>query len=220
VCRRFIADRPNMLWVTDITQRPTRDGNVYCCAVLDVYSRMIVGWSIADHMRAKLVVDALQMACWRRQPPPGTICHRDSGRPIYVLGVRSPAATSRPAGVDRPGGLLGGQHDDRVVLVEMQREPLDTARWETKHQLSQAIFEWIEAWYNPRRRHTSIGNPPVAYEHHAVGDAESAAQRHACGPHRGRRGGRSIKPGFGGCGISPSSPSHRWPYWSGMAPHP
>src|SRR5467141_3643853 len=71
VCRRFVADRPNMLWVTDITQHPTRDGTVYCCAVLDVYSRMIVGWSIADHMRAELVVDALQMACWRRQPRPG-----------------------------------------------------------------------------------------------------------------------------------------------------
>src|ERR1700736_5971009 len=68
-----------MLWVTDITEHPTSEGAVYCCAVLDVYSRMIVGWSIADHMRAELVVDALQMACWRRRPPPGTICHSDRG---------------------------------------------------------------------------------------------------------------------------------------------
>ena len=70
-----------MVWVNDITQHPTRDGTVYCCAVLDVYSRMIVGWFIADHMRAELVVDALQMACWRRQPPPGTICRDDQLNP-------------------------------------------------------------------------------------------------------------------------------------------
>jgi transposase InsO family protein len=98
VCRRFIADRPNMLWVTDITQHPTREGMVYCCAVLDVYSRMIVGWSIADHMRAELVVDALQMACWRRQPPPGTICNSDRGAQYtsWVFGHRL-----------RQAGLLG-----------------------------------------------------------------------------------------------------------------
>jgi hypothetical protein len=79
VGRRFVAERPNALWVTDITEHPTRDGTVYCCAVLDVYSRMIVGWSIADHRRTDLVVDALQMACWRRRPMPGTICHSDRG---------------------------------------------------------------------------------------------------------------------------------------------
>jgi len=89
VQRRFVADRPNTLWVTDITEHCTREGTVHCCAMLDVYSRMIVGWSIADHIRTSLVVDALQMACWRRRPPPGTICHGNQGntRP----GVRAPA---------------------------------------------------------------------------------------------------------------------------------
>ena len=87
--RRFVADRPNTLWVTDITEHRTSAGTVHCCAMLDVYSRMIVGWSIADHVRTNLVVDALQMACWRRRPPPGTICHGNQGntRP----GVRAPA---------------------------------------------------------------------------------------------------------------------------------
>ena len=61
--RRFVADRPNTLWVTDITEHCTSEGTVHCCAMLDVYSRMIVGWSIADHIRTNLVVDALQMAC-------------------------------------------------------------------------------------------------------------------------------------------------------------
>ncbi|CAM5787454.1 Integrase catalytic domain-containing protein OS=Cellulomonas persica OX=76861 GN=CPE01_32100 PE=4 SV=1 [Cellulomonas persica] len=66
VRRRFVAEEPNRLWCTDITQHPTSEGRVYCAAVLDVFSRQVVGWSIADHIRAELVVDALQMATWRR----------------------------------------------------------------------------------------------------------------------------------------------------------
>lgn len=176
VCRRFIADRPNMLWVTDITQHPTREGVVYCCAVLDVYSRMIVGWSIADHMRAELVVDALQMACWRRQPPPGTICHSDRGAQYtsWVFGDRL-----RQAGLLGSMGRVVSSVDNTVIesfWSTIQRELLDTARWETKHQLSLAIFEWIEAWYNPRRRHTSIGDlSPVAFGHHTASAVQPAA---------------------------------------------
>ena len=79
VQRRFVADEPNRLWCTDITEHPTGTGKVYCCAVLDVFSRVIVGWSIADHMRSELVVDALQMATWRRHPEPGAIVHADRG---------------------------------------------------------------------------------------------------------------------------------------------
>jgi putative transposase len=67
---------------------------VYCCAVLDVYSRMIVGWSIADHRRTDLVVDALQMACWRRRPLPGTICHSDRGSQAGLLGSMGRVASS------------------------------------------------------------------------------------------------------------------------------
>ena len=79
VGRRFIAAAPNRLWCTDVTEHPTAAGKVYCCAVLDVYSRVVVGWSIADHMRTELVVDALQMATWRRRPQVGTIVHSDRG---------------------------------------------------------------------------------------------------------------------------------------------
>jgi transposase InsO family protein len=80
VRRRFVADAPNRLWLTDITEHPTREGKVYLTAVLDVYSRRVVGWSIADHLRSELVVDALEMARWRRQPPRGqTIVHSDRG---------------------------------------------------------------------------------------------------------------------------------------------
>ncbi|WP_374109494.1 IS3 family transposase [Actinotalea sp. K2] len=79
VQRGFTADGPDRLWCTDITEHPTNTGNVYCAAVLDVFTRRVVGWSIADHMRSELVVDALQMAIWRRQPAPGAIVHADRG---------------------------------------------------------------------------------------------------------------------------------------------
>ena len=78
VHRRFVADGPDRLWCTDITEHPTAEGKVYCCAVLDVFSRRVVGWSIADHMRSELVVDALQLATWRRRPTAGTVVHSDS----------------------------------------------------------------------------------------------------------------------------------------------
>jgi transposase InsO family protein len=79
VQRSFSAERPDQLWCTDITEHPTREGKVYCAAILDVFSRRIVGWSIADHIRSELVVDALQMATWRRQPDPGAVVHSDRG---------------------------------------------------------------------------------------------------------------------------------------------
>ena len=80
VGRQFDPDQPDRLWVMDVTEHPTREGKVYLAAVLDAYSRRVVGWSIADHIRAELVVDALQMAIWRRQPPKDqTIAHSDHG---------------------------------------------------------------------------------------------------------------------------------------------
>jgi putative transposase len=94
---------------------------------------------------------------------------------LHLLGVREPATPSRTPGLDGPGGLIGGRHHDRIVWSTLQRELLDTQRWDTKAQLSQAIFEWIEAWYNPRRRHTSIHDlAPVAYEQCAAASDTAA----------------------------------------------
>ncbi len=94
VQRRFLADAPDRLWVTDITEHPTAEGKVYCAAVLDVFSRTVVGWSIADHMRAELVVDALEMARWRRRPAPGAVVHSDRGSQYtsWIFGHRLRAA--------------------------------------------------------------------------------------------------------------------------------
>ncbi len=157
VKRRFVADEPNRLWCSDITEHPTRTGKVYCCAVLDVFSRVIVGWSIADHMRSELVVDALQMATWRRRPEAGTVVHADRGSQYtsWVFGHRL-----REAGLLGSMGRVASSVDNTMMesfWSTLQRELLDTRRWATQEELASAIFEWIEAWYNPRRRHTSLG---------------------------------------------------------------
>jgi transposase InsO family protein len=166
VRRRFVAEAPDRLWLTDITEHPTREGKVYLAAVLDVYSRRIVGWSIADHLRAELVVDALEMARWRRRPAPGrTILHSDHGSQYtsWAFGHRL-----RAAGLLGSMGRVGSAYDNAMMesfFSTLQRELLDRRQWATRKELASAIFEWLEAWYNPRRRHTSIGNlSPVDYE--------------------------------------------------------
>lgn len=167
VQRRFWADAPNRLWCTDVTEHPTLTGKVYCCAVLDVFNRQIVGWSIADHVRAELVVDALQMATWRRRPQAGAIVHSDRGSVYtsWVFGHRL-----RTAGLLGSMGRVASSVDNTMMesfWSTMQRELLDTRRWASQEELSSAIFEWIEGWYNPRRRHTALGMlSPVDYEDH------------------------------------------------------
>lgn len=156
VKRVFVADAPDRLWATDVTEHPTSTGKVYCCAVIDAYSRMVVGWSIADHIRAELVVDALQMATWRRRPEPGTVVHSDRGSVYtsWAFGHRL-----RAAGLLGSMGRVASSVDNTMVesfWSTMQRELLDTRTWSSTEQLSSAIFEWIEGWYNPRRRHTSL----------------------------------------------------------------
>jgi transposase InsO family protein len=126
VQRRFQADAPNRLWLTDITEHPTREGKVYCAAVLDVYSRRIVGWSIADHLRAELVVDALEMARWRRRPPVGqTVLHSDRGSQYtsWSFGHRL-----RAAGLLGSMGRVGSALDNAMMesfFGTLQRELLD-----------------------------------------------------------------------------------------------
>lgn len=176
VRRRFVADAPDRLWLTDITEHPTREGKVYCAAVLDVYSRRIVGWSIADHLRAELVVDAIEMARWRRRPQPGqTIVHSDRGSQYtaWAFGQRL-----RAAGLLGSMGRVASALDNSMMesfFGTLQLELLDRQAWTTRAELARAIFEWIEGWYNPRRRHTSIGDlSPVDYERRPTADTDAA----------------------------------------------
>lgn len=166
VRRRFVAARPNQLWLTDITEHPTREGKVYLAAVLDVYARRIVGWSMANHLRTELVGDALEMARRRRRPIPGrTVLHSDRG-PQYTswaFGERL-----RVAGILGSMGRVGAAHDNAMMesfFSTLQRELLDRRTWSTRSELASAIFEWIEVWYNRRRRHSGIAyHSPVEHE--------------------------------------------------------
>jgi len=176
VRRRFVADGPDRLWLTDITEHPTREGKVYCAAVLDVYSRRIVGWSIADHLRSELVVDAIEMARWRRKPPPGqTVVHSDRGSQYtaWAFGQRL-----RAAGLLGSMGRVASALDNAMMesfFGTLQLELLDRRRWGTRAELGRAIFEWIEGWYNPRRRHTSLGGlSPADYERRTLPTTEAA----------------------------------------------
>lgn len=166
VNRNFAVDEPNRLWITDITEHPTAEGKLYCAAVMDAYSRLVVGWSIAEHMRTELVTDALGMAVIRRQPETSrTILHSDHGSQYtsWAFGQRLQAA-----GLLASMGTVGDCYDNAMMESfwgTMQLELLDSKAWSSRDELANAIFEWIECWYNPKRRHSSIGmHSPVTFE--------------------------------------------------------
>jgi putative transposase len=165
VNRRFTVTGPNKLWVSDITEHPTDTGKVYLGVVLDAFSRRVIGWSIADHLRAELVVDALQMAIWRRQPARNTVVHSDHGTQYtsWAFGRRL-----RAAGLLGSMGTVGDAYDNAVAesfFGSLQLELLDRHRWNSRDELASAIFEWIECFYNPARRHSYCGMlSPVDYE--------------------------------------------------------
>jgi len=173
VNRSFDPAEPDRLWVMDVTEHPTGDGKMYLAVVLDAFSRRVVGWSIADHTRAELVVDAVQMAVWRRQPPQGqTVAHSDHGSQYtsWAFGRRL-----RSAGLLGSMGTIGDCFDNSVAesfFGTLQLELLDEYRWTSRRQLASAIFDWIEAWYNPRRRHSYCSMlSPVDYETRHLGPA-------------------------------------------------
>jgi putative transposase len=168
VNRQFTVDGPDRLWLTDITEHPTMEGKLYCAAVMDAYSRRVIGWSIAGHMRTELVIDALGMAMLRRRPEKdGTILHSDHGSQYtaWAFGQRL-----RAAGILPSMGTIGDCYDNSMMESfwgTLQLELLDTKAWETRAELANAIFEWIECWYNPRRRHSRLGMlSPCEFETH------------------------------------------------------
>ena len=176
VDRNFAAAGPNRLWLTDITEHHTAEGKVSCAAVLDVFSRRIVGWSIDDNMRTALVVDALGMAIARRRPTPdgSTIMHSDHGSQFtsWAFGRRLAEVGLIPS-----MGSIGDCYDNSMMESfwgTMRLELLDSRSWSTRSELATAMFEWIECWYNPKRRHSSIGmHSPVDFEtHHAIPDQD------------------------------------------------
>ena len=166
VQRTFSRDGPNQLWVTDITEHPTREGKVYCAAVLDAFSRLVVGWSIDSNPTAALVTNALGMAIEQRGPPDGeTVIHSDQGTQFTSWAFTQRAVDS---GLLPSMGSVGDCYDNAMIesfWSRMQVELLDRQRWSTRVELANAIFEYLEIFHNRRRRHSSLGMlTPIEYE--------------------------------------------------------
>jgi putative transposase len=156
--RRFDRPAPDQLWVTDITEHPTREGKVYCCVVLDVFSRRVVGWSIDSHQATPLVTNALGMAITNRTPiPDQTVIHSDHGSQYTSWAFTQRAKDSR---LLPSMGTIGDAYDNAVIESfwgRMQTELLDRKRWATRIELANAIFEYLEIFHNRQRRHSALG---------------------------------------------------------------
>jgi len=162
--RQFYSDGPDRLWVADITYIPTWAGFLYLAMVLDVYSRRVVGWAMETHLRTELILAALNMAVTQRRPS-AVIHHSDRGCQYtsYAFGKRC-----REAGVMPSMGSVGDAYDNAMAesfFASLERELLNRRRFKSQAEAKMAIFEWIEGWYNPHRRHSSLGyRSPMNYE--------------------------------------------------------
>jgi len=157
VQRAFAAGAPDQLWVADITYLPTWQGARYLAVVLDACTRRIVGWVMADHLRAELVVGALEMALWSRQPAAGLIHHSDRGSQYSSLAF---GQRCRRAGVVPSMGSASDCYDNALAesfFATLECELVQSARWRTHAEARTAIFDYLEAFYNPRRRHSALG---------------------------------------------------------------
>jgi transposase InsO family protein len=154
-----------VLWVADITYLRTGEGWLYLAAVQDAYSRLIVGWSMATHMRATLVVDALKMALERRRPGPGLIHHSDQGGQYVSLAF---GRAAHQAGIAVSMGSKGEAYDNAVAetfFATLKKELVNRRSWPSRLELQSAVFEYIEAFYNRQRRHSTLSMlSPANYE--------------------------------------------------------
>jgi transposase InsO family protein len=175
VQRQFTAAGPNQLWLTDITEHWTGEGKLYLCAIKDVFSNRIVGYSIDDRMTADLAVNALRMAIQRRRPV-GTTVHSDRGSQFRSR--RFVLALSR-AGLVGSMGRVGAAGDNAAMesfFALLQKNVLDQRSWVTRQQLRLAIVTWIEATYHRRRRQRALGRlTPIEFETIMTTPAATAA---------------------------------------------
>ena len=164
VDRNFAADRPNQLWVADITYVPTVAGFLYLAVVLDAFSRRIVGWAMETHLRTELVLAALEMAIGQRKPR-NVIHHSDQGTQYTSLAF---GGRCREAGVRPSMGSVGDAHDNAMCesfFATLECELLARRRFTSQAEARMAVFSYIEGWYNPARRHSGIRYlSPIAYE--------------------------------------------------------
>ncbi len=165
VARDFTASAPNRLWIGDITYVATGEGWLYLAVLVDVYSRRVVGWAMADHLRAELATEALTMALQRRRPRAGLVHHTDRGCQYTAETYRALlAAHGVTVSMSRAGECLDNAMAESFFAT-LKAEVGDARPWPTRAAARQAIFEWLEVWYNRQRRHSALGyRSPVAWE--------------------------------------------------------
>jgi len=157
VGRNFVALEPDRLWVADITYVRSGEGFVYLAFILDVCTRRVVGWSMATHLRTEIVVDALQMAIARRKPAPGLVHHSDRGVQYTSLSF---GKRLEDEGLLPSMGRVGSAYDNALAesfVATLKTELLYRNTWPTRQAVRTAIFEYIEGFYNSRRRHSALG---------------------------------------------------------------
>ncbi len=176
VNRDFHPAGADRLWVADITELPTRQGRCYLAAVTDAWSRRVVGWSTAAHMRAELVTAALDMAVTRRRPGTDLIHHSDHGSQYTSLAFGRRLLES---GIAASMGSIGDCYDNAMAesfFATLETELIDRSDWATPAAARAAVFEYIEVFYNRIRRHSSLGNlSPEQYEERYRSAPASAA---------------------------------------------
>lgn len=165
--RNFHREAADQLWVTDVTEHPTREGKIYCAVVLDAWSRRVIGWSIDSRPSTALVTNALGMAIDQRRPETktGTVIHSDQGTQFTSWAFTRRAIDS---GLLPSMGSVGDCFDNAVMEAfwsRVQVELLDRQRWRTRVELANALFEYLEIFHNRQRRHSSLGMlTPVEFE--------------------------------------------------------
>ncbi|MFN8038884.1 MAG: IS3 family transposase [Acidimicrobiales bacterium] len=166
VRREFTATAPNQLWLTDITEHRTREGKLYLCAVKDVYSNRIIGWSIDSRMKARLAVAAIEMAVARRDGDvAGCIVHSDRGSQFRARKLHRALTRHQMVGSMGQVGSAGDNAAMESFFALLQRNVLDRQTWATRDELRIAIVTWIERTYHRRRRQARLGRlTPIEYE--------------------------------------------------------
>ncbi len=161
----FQAAGPNRLWASDITYIWTGEGWLYVLAIMDVYSRQIVGWSMGNRLTQDLAIQALQQACWRRKPLPGCIFHADRGSQYAGLEFRN---LLKQYGFIQSMSGSGNCYDNAIMETffhTLKTELVYFERYETRNEARGSIFEYIEVFYNRERRHSALNyKSPVDFE--------------------------------------------------------
>ncbi len=166
LARDFTAPAPDRRWVGDITYLPTAEGWLYLASLVDVYSRRVVGWALADHLRTELALEALELALGQRRPQPGTLLHHTDRGCQYT--ARAYQTVLEAHAITPSMSRRGNCYDNALAEsfnATIKGELVAQTRWATRQEARAAVFEWITVFYNRQRRHSSLGYlSPVEFE--------------------------------------------------------